>query len=127
MEKIREFLKTHHAISYNWLGVQLGLPVGRLRADRAIPKKYLVEAEKILMGYGYLPSVDSVNEMVTGETWTPKAKLGVRMTPDIKEIEKDFIGYPKTHVCRNGVLGILDGGLFKRSLFDEGDYFVKKL
>ena len=138
MKRIKEFLESHPLISYNGIGVALGLRDGQLRSDRAIPKKFIVEVEKLLMGYGYLPGVDSVNEMVTGD-YEVKTKMGVRMT-SVDNVPETFESmlkdvplipptapYVATHVCRNGLLGVMDGGLFKRVLLDDGDYFVKKV
>jgi hypothetical protein len=133
---IEVWLREHPAISYNWLGVRLGLAVGQLREDRSIPKKYRLGAERVLMDYGYVPGLDSVNEMVTGseEPYFVKTKMGVRMTRVgyVPESVKQYPETPeecfaKTHEVRNGVIGVLEGNLFKRVLLDEGDYYIKKL
>ena len=128
MKKIKEFLESHPLISYNSIGVVLGLRDGQLRADRDIPKKYLVEVEKILMGYGYLPDLDSVNEMVT----MPEKKFLTDHGTLIDEAgNEEMYVEPnlthKTHVSRNGSLGVVEGTIFKRSVFDDGDYYVEKL
>ena len=118
-KKIQGFLLSHPLINYNGIAVQLGLANGQLRSDRSIPKKYVLDVEKILMGYGYVRVVDSVNEMVV----MPE-KVAV------KEVENgaDFMVMTKTHEVKNGVIGKTnDKGWFFKEVLEDGDYFVKKL
>ena len=145
MKKIKEFLESHPLISYNSIGVALGLRDGQLRADRDIPKKYLIQVEKILMGYGYVPSEERVEEILHEVLDKPKLVAERKRQAQVlintgevifeqgaMEICKDCIRakavlIKKTHSVKNGAIGILEGGLFKRVLLDDGDYYVEKL
>jgi hypothetical protein len=154
VDKIAKFLKSHPLISYNGIGVSLGLRDGQLRPDRAIPKKFVVEIERVLMGYGYVPDnwskdksdMDERHNKLIDETLSDIVscipdtigelrKIGreVSAVPEklkqypVEPVECEFSVAVKTHEVRNGHIGVVETNLFKRVILDDGDYFVKKL
>jgi hypothetical protein len=102
MTTVYEFLESHPGLSISWIEKQLGLTHGTLRIGK-IPEKYMEGVKTLMSEYGY----DNGNTFkVTGD---------VKLSGDDVRIHSGEV-----YEMRGGVLGRIEGGLFRRASLADG-------
>ena len=139
VEGVKEWLKTHDAVSITWIERKLGLTHGSLRLD-TLGRKHIQKIKYVLMEYGYDPNESPKEEKdermsfintisiwerrcIRAESENRRYKKKEQQSQEAERQVKtgELVLSGEEYVTRESIVGVFDEeGLFKRANLPNG-------